>query len=208
MIWKGFKGMKSDQPLYFNEVTKKLVSAEFMELFINADSDSSTNPLSTVVDYIRSAFVQLPNVNLNELAFSQATKALYEYKKNGKERQMWNEILEDCGGDVELAKSKSQTNNVYYYWKIIAKAKERSVTIHLGKYPLNIDKYREELFKCIEPILEAYGMKEEGLDALYLELIGRKRPKKKFEKTVEDSQQQQRQQMLLTKSQGTDRESE
>jgi DNA polymerase elongation subunit (family B) len=84
VIHKILKGMKSDQPKYFNEVTKKLVSAEFMELFINADI--STNPLAVVVDYIKSIFIQLPNANLNELAFSQeAAKALYEYKNNGKE---------------------------------------------------------------------------------------------------------------------------
>ena len=83
VIHKILKGMKSDQPAYFNEVTKKLVSKEFMELFINANVnvstnfDSCTNSLSDVVDYVRLAFIQLPNANLNELQFSQdATKAL------------------------------------------------------------------------------------------------------------------------------------
>ena len=76
-IHKILKGMKSDQPAYFNEVTKKLVSKEFMELFINANVnastnfDSCTNSLSDVVDYVRLAFIQLPNANLNELQFSQ-----------------------------------------------------------------------------------------------------------------------------------------
>ena len=82
---------------------------------------------------------------------------------------MYNEILEDCGGDVELAKSRSQEKHVYYYWKILAE--ERSVTIHPEMYPLNMNKYKEELFNCIEPILEAYGVKEEDLNKLHDELV-------------------------------------
>ena len=181
VIHKTLKGMKSDQPDYFREVTEKLVSKEFMKLFINVNPNgntNNTNPLTDVVDYIKSAFIQLPNANLNELAFSQeAAKALYEYKNNGKERQMYSEILEDYGGDIELANSKSQEKHIYKYWKIIGR-KGRSVTTHPELYQLNMDKYREELFNSIEPILEAYGMREEELDELYVRLIGRKRPKK------------------------------
>jgi hypothetical protein len=38
-------------------------------------------------------------------------------------------------------------------------------------YQLNMDKYREELFNCIEPILKAYGMKKEELNQLQNELL-------------------------------------
>ena len=99
---------------------------------------------------------------------------------------MWNQILEECGEDSELAKSKSQAKGVYKYWKILDVKEERSVTIHPEKYQLNMEKYKEELFNCIMPILEAYGMKEEELDELYLELIGQNRPKKK-QSSVDDT---------------------
>jgi hypothetical protein len=32
------------------------------------------------------------------------------------------------------------------------------VSIHPEKYMLNISKYKEELWKCIEPLLEVYGL--------------------------------------------------
>jgi hypothetical protein len=97
---------------------------------------------------------------------------LYEYKTNGKERQMYNEILEDCGGDIELAQSRSQSKEVYKYWKIIGE-KGKSVT-------------------SIEPILQAYGMEEENIDKLHIELTGQKRlqPKKKGEHLDKQQNQQ------------------
>lgn len=122
-------------------------------------------------------------MSIDQLTFSQeAKKALYEYKNNGKERQMYSEILEDCGGDIELAQSKSQPNNVYKYWKIIGE-NGKSVTRHPERYQLNMIGYKVELFKCIEPIIQAYGMEEENMDKLYKELTGQKRlqPKKKKE---------------------------
>jgi hypothetical protein len=170
-IQKTLTGLKSSHPKYFNKVITKLIA--FQESFLGEYSTAIDN----VLTYVKSIFEQLSNMSLNELAFSQeVAKALYEYKSNGKERQIYSEILKDCGGDIELAKSRSQANNVYEYWKILLKdedkkAEGKSVTIHPEMYQLNMDKYREELFNCIEPILEAYGMKEEELDQLWDELI-------------------------------------
>jgi hypothetical protein len=45
------------------------------------------------------------------------------------------------------------------------------VTIHPEKYELNISQYREELFKCGEPILQAYGMNKEELNRLRDDLV-------------------------------------
>jgi len=68
-------GMKSNQPTYFGKVTRKLIDREFQE---------SANPLDAVLSYVRSAFAQLKDEDLEELSFSkEATKALYEYKNNG-----------------------------------------------------------------------------------------------------------------------------
>ena len=181
LVHKTLTGMKSNQPTYFDKIVRKLMSKEFIESFI-PDSGSS-NPLDTVIDYVRSAFVQLEE-DKEDLAYSiEASKNLYDYASDGKEQEIYRENLEDCNGDVELAQSKSQANNVYEYWKILDE-NGKSVTIHPERYQLNMDKYREELFNCIEPILEAYGMKEEELDQLWGELIGRNRPKKKADDTV------------------------
>ena len=106
--------MKSNQPSYFDKVTRKMICKEFLESFINNDNDSLAAPLS----YLRSAFTQLEEAPLEELSYSQkANKNLYDYKNNGKERQIYNEILEDCGS-IELTFSKSQEGTVHKYWKV------------------------------------------------------------------------------------------
>ena len=66
--------------------------------------------------------------------------------------------MEDCGGSVELAQSKSQANNVYRYWKVQGVKSKPDITIHPEKYQLNIAKLKEELFTSIKPILAAYGV--------------------------------------------------
>jgi DNA polymerase elongation subunit (family B) len=189
VIAKGLRGMKSDQPEFFNQITERLVSKEFMEMFIinsnfssdvngntntdsntDANTNANTNAINVITDYIRSSFKELPFLDIKRLAYSfRATKALYDYPRKGKEKTMWNEILEDCDGDRELAKAMAQADDTYYYYKIIAKKK--SITIHPELYRRDTDKHRKELFKCIEPILEAYGVKEEELERLRNELV-------------------------------------
>jgi hypothetical protein len=166
LIHTTLTGMKSNQPAYFGKVSRKLMDKEFQESFLIAD-----NPLDAVLTYVRSAFAQLEDERVDELSFSkEAKKALYEYKNNGIERRIYNEIVEDCGS-VELAQSRSQGKCVYRYWKV--KAKDRSATIHPEKYQLNMAEYRKELFNCIKPVLLAYGMKEgEEIDRLDDELVG------------------------------------
>ena len=101
-IQKTLTGLKSDQPKYFQNVTQKLID-EFQGSFLYE------YPIDCIKDYTKSVFEQLKNASLNELSFSkEAKKALYKYKNNGREREMYSEILEDCGGDVELAKSRSR----------------------------------------------------------------------------------------------------
>jgi hypothetical protein len=162
--------MKSDHPDYFSKVTEKLISTEFQESFIASALSASEK----ILTYVRSAIDLLEtagSINLEDLAYSaEASKNLYDYTSNGKEQKIYREILEDCGGNVELAQSKSQANNVYRYWKIQGKGKGKSVTIHPEKYELDIAKYKTELFTCIKPILAAYGIKD--LEKLQTELIG------------------------------------
>jgi hypothetical protein len=161
---KTLTGMKSDHPAYFKQVTEKLISKEFQESFITSASSASEK----IVTYVRSALVLLEtegSINIENLAYSaEASKNLYEYTSNCKEQKIYREILEDCGGDVELAQSKSQGSNVYRYWKIQGvKGKGKSVTTHPERYQLDISKYKTELFTCIKPILAAYGIKDFGI---------------------------------------------
>lgn len=139
-----------------------------MELVINADAD--INALDEIISYLKSAFSKLTEIDIDKLAFLQeAKKALYEYKNNGWQRQIYSEILEDCGSNIELANTKAQAKEVYRYWKITGE-KGKSVTIHPEKHQLNIVGYKKELFNCIEPILQAYGMKEEEMKQLQIEV--------------------------------------
>ncbi len=127
--------------------------------------------------------MQLESCKIDELSFSQKSrKPLYEYENNCIGRQIYNENLEDCGS-VELAQSRSQAKCVYRYWKV--KAKGRSVTRHPEKYELNMVKYREELFTCVRPILQAYGMNKEGEPRLQEELTGQKQKQQKRTTTRE-----------------------
>jgi DNA polymerase elongation subunit (family B) len=194
-------GMKNNQPAYFSRVTQKLISKEFQELFIPSSSSSDADgngdcnrgnqqqyPLHAVSGYLRHAFAQLESCNLDELSFSKkATKPLYEYEHNDEHRQIYDENLEDCGGNEEMAQLKSQGNCVYKFWKV--KAEKRPVSMHPEKYELNMEKYREGLFSCAAPILRAYGMSEEEESRLQEQLTGQ-RPKRKSKRRADQQQQQ------------------
>jgi DNA polymerase elongation subunit (family B) len=170
LVYKTLTGMKSNQPAYFDKITRRIIKKEVLESFVG----DCNNPLDAILEYLRSAFVQLEICDINELFYSQkASKNLYDYKNDGIQQQIYKEILQDCGGDIDLAQSQSQSGNVYEYWKIIERVEMKTiekVTIHPEKYELNISRYRKELFKCVEPILQAYGIPEIELDQLRNEL--------------------------------------
>ena len=112
-------GMKSNQPSYYNEVAQKLISKEFLESFLDKPVEIA---LEGIIKYLRSTFLELGlGHNLDKLSFSlESREPLYSYENNCIQRQIYNEILEDCNGDVELAKSKSEAGRVYKYWKVNA----------------------------------------------------------------------------------------
>ena len=120
---------------------------------------------------IRSAFLELGLADiLEKLSFSLESKEpLYTHENNNIQRQIYCEILEDCGNDVDLAKSQSQAGHVYRYWKV--SAKKRSASIHPERYQLNMVKYRQGLFNCIRPELEVYGMSEKEISQLEAEFV-------------------------------------
>lgn len=148
---------------------KNLICKQFIEAFTK---DSPNVAQENVLKYLRSAFLALDQgYNLEKLSFSLESKEpLYIHENNNIQRQIYNEILDDCHGDDDLARSKSQAGRVYKYWKVIAKKK--SVTIHPERYQLDMEKYRQGLFNCIKPELEVYGMSESEIDQLEAELVG------------------------------------
>ena len=61
-------GMKSNQPLYYNEVAQKLISEEFLEAFIDTSAEIA---LERIIKYIPTAFIELQlSDNLDKLTFS------------------------------------------------------------------------------------------------------------------------------------------
>jgi DNA polymerase elongation subunit (family B) len=170
-------GLKSNQPAYFRKVTNKMISREFQESFIRNGSNTSNDinpknllPLDIVSNYLRSAFAKLEHCNIDDLAFSpKADKPLYEYQDKREQHQLYDENLEDCGGNVETAQSISQGKCVYEYWKVISD--RRSISRHPEKYKLNMKKYRKGLFACVVPILRAYGISKEEELRLQTELV-------------------------------------
>lgn len=168
LVYTTMTGMKSNQPLYYNEVAQRLISKEFLEAFIDTSAEIA---LEQIIKYIRSAFAELQlSNNLDKLSFSLESKdALYMHTKNDTQKQIYTEILEDCNNNIQLANSKSEAERVYHYWKI--KAKNRKATIHPEKYELDMQKYKEGLFNCIKPVLEVYGMSSDEISQLYKELV-------------------------------------
>jgi DNA polymerase elongation subunit (family B) len=158
---KTLTGMKSNHPAYFNEVTTRLISQEFQESFITNPSSALVNVLA----YVHFAFELLKTVDTRDLSYSfEASKNLYEYASNGRERKIYQEKIEDLDS-VESAQAASQANNVYRYWKVLDGGKS-TITTHPEKYHVDFLKYKEELFNCIEPILYAYGISRENLQRL------------------------------------------
>jgi hypothetical protein len=171
--------LKNNYPGYFNEVVKQLISRETIQLFLNIDNVSTdANVKRHILDHIYSAF-EILNDKLhtrdmdfikNKLSYSGKTqKALYEHDRNCWQKYIFEEIVEDCAGDRELAKINCHPNQVHSFWKITPisdNGDKKSCTIHPDRYTLADRSYRKDLWNCIEPILEVYGFGKEEL--LYL----------------------------------------
>ena len=178
IVDKGLVGKKNNQPVYFNEVISYLISKEYLEQFINEGAGIALGRIKEYVHFVFQTLNQKVRDHdldfiVDKLAYSnKSSKALYDIKQDGWQKDIYNEICVDNGGNIELAKSKSQANCVYQYWKVNdPKAKNGKVTIHPENHVLNIPKYKEELWKCIEPLLEVYGLAETELEKLKNELL-------------------------------------
>jgi hypothetical protein len=173
-------GLKSDRTPYENEVTLKLIRRENIELFYS-NKDRQTSILH-IIDEVRSAFNILNNniytkdmeFIINKLMFrGHTTIPLDSTKSKDWHKHIFDELVEDYNGDLELARMNSLGGSVHKYWKINhGNGKERkSATMHPERYTLNINKYREGLWACVVSILKAYGVPDEECVRLENELV-------------------------------------
>ena len=124
MMYKTLVGLKNNYPSYFNEVVEELISEEIIQLLLN-NGDVSTNPIAKnhISDHIYSSF-KILNDKLrkrdmefikNKLSYSGKTqKALYEHDRNCWQKYIFEEKVEDCAGDRELAKINSHPKSVTF----------------------------------------------------------------------------------------------
>lgn len=94
-------------------MVEQLISKEIIQLFLDK-GDVSTNPnvKRHILDHIYSSFENLNDKLLtrdmdfikNKLLYSGKTqKALYEHDRNCWQKYIFDEMVEDCAGDRELA---------------------------------------------------------------------------------------------------------
>ena len=184
LMYKTLVGLKNNYPSYFNEVVEQLISKETIQPFLD-DDDVGTDPniKRQILNHAHSAFEILNNKLLirdmdfitNKLSYSEKTqKALYEHDRNCWQRYIFEEMIEDCDGDRELAKINSYPKSVYSYWKIApigGNGNTKSCTMYPDRYTLADRTYRRDLWSCLEPILEVYGFDKDELLKLRSSLV-------------------------------------
>ena len=183
-VHKTLVGLKNNYPSYFNEVVEQLISKETIQLFLDEGTVITDAPVKRhILNHIYSAYEFLNDKLLtrdidfikSKLAYSGKTqKALYEHDRNCWQRYVFEEMIEDCDGDRELAKINSYPKSVYSYWKIASisgNRNKKSCTMHPDRYTLADRTYRRDLWSCLEPILEVYGFGKDELLKLRSSLV-------------------------------------
>jgi hypothetical protein len=180
-------GLKNNYPAYFNDVVSRLISRETIEIFLDQGGVSTDDKVKRqILDHIRSAFGTLSDRLLvkdikfikEKLSYSAKTqKALYEHadsKKNCWQKYIFDEMLEDCDGDRALAEMCSRPKSIHSFWKIVPNGRgsdKRSCTMHPERYTIADHSYKEDLWNCIEPILQAYGFSDNECIKLRNEMV-------------------------------------
>ncbi len=148
-----------------------IIDEKYLQSFINEPEST----LEQIIESVRNAFAQLTKVEFDRLAFSQkADKNLVDYENSNILKQLYFEILEDNNDNAEVTKSRTLKGNVFKFWK--TQNGKRKHTVHPERYPLNFDQYRNELWTCVKPVLEVYGLCADRLNALERELVKNQNP--------------------------------
>lgn len=185
--YKTLLGLKNNYPQFFNDVVSNLINKDTIELFsqcTDADHHDNKGAMAHVSNYLRSAFnILSDNILISDLEFvieklfysAKTQKALYEHKKNGWQKYIFEEKIEDCDGDRALAEMSSGAKSIHSFWKIVpngrANNNKKNCTTHPERYTLDVDTYKKELWNCIEPIMQAYGFSVDECTKLRNELI-------------------------------------
>lgn len=177
-------GLRGDRPPYFTEVVSRLVDKETLELFLNGDANTGNGGKAKqhVLNHIRSAFGILDDKLLvrdmdfikEKLFYTMQTKdPLYECTDNRWQKYIFDEILQDCNGDRLLAERSSYAKSTHAYWKILSDGSgdKKRCTLHPERFTLDAHGCRNELWTCIQPIMEAYGFSDNECIRLKNELI-------------------------------------
>lgn len=112
---------------------------------------------------------------VRNLASTQGNdKPLSKYTGNGWQKQIFQEILDDCNGDRTLAELKTQALAIIPYWRIVAigKGKDRKTwTTHPERYILDKHDYKRLLWGRVKPVLDSYLFTKEECKRLKAELV-------------------------------------
>ena len=159
-------GLKNNLPSFFNEATLNIIDEKYLESFITEPESA----LEQIIESVRNAYEQLTKVGFDRLAFSQkADKNLVDYENSNILKQLYFEILKDNNDNGEVTRSRTLKGNVFKFWK--TQDGNRKHTVHPDRYPLNFEQYRNELWTCVKPVLEVYGLSADRLNALERELV-------------------------------------
>jgi hypothetical protein len=152
-----------------------------LELFLDPSAESRKRAREYVNNEIVKAFhILSDNLLVRDMEYvkenlyysEEASKALYDYEGNCWQAYLFDDILEECNNDIALAKMNSQGKRVYQYWKVASNGKnKKTATMHPERYTLSAEAYKEDLWTCVELILQVYGVHENEISGLHNKLV-------------------------------------
>jgi DNA polymerase I len=174
-VTKTIYGLRDDKPPYFNTVTSEIISKEFLQQDL-----TSSSLKERALEYVRSVFNSMSDkIILKDEVFireqlawrSKISKSLSQYA-NGWQKHVFEEKLAESNNNLETMELDNPSGSIQPYWKIVHDGKgSKNVTIHPDRYTLDLYQFKKDLWTCFEPILEAYGFKEDELIKLRNKLV-------------------------------------
>jgi hypothetical protein len=168
---KTLTGMKDDKPAFFKDVLNNLVSMEYLEPFITHPDRAQKVILKYVQNVYRDLEKGCKNLEFikNKLAFSEVSnKNMNKYTSGSWNMRAYNEMLNICTNNADLAQKKTLKGRAYKRWKLLIPSEKMSkngitrkikstTTYCIEQHYKNIDiqKYKDELWKCLSPLLIA-----------------------------------------------------
>ena len=172
-------GMKSNYPKYFRNVMLKLITPEVVGEFYTNSADGKMH----VMEIVREVFSTFDKEISSNIEFiirnlgrsEDNSKPLSKYPNNGWQKQIFNEVLDDCKGDRTLAEQKTRAHMIIPFWRIkpIGKGANRKVwTCHPDKYELDRQDSKRLLWGRVKPILDSYLFSKEECKRIEAEVMG------------------------------------